>query len=80
MRLVIDGSFATEAPEPNDVDCALLFASDSILGAELEAEFGMGLPFVHLERLVEADFRLMTEQVFGSDRYGVPKGLVEIPL
>jgi hypothetical protein len=42
-RLVIDGSFVTEAEEPNDVDCVLLIERD--YPRDAEPSYRMGCPF-----------------------------------
>ncbi len=80
MRLVINGSFTTETPEPNDVDCALLIPSDYASDPDLEREFEDGLPFLQVERLEEDDFMFLIERIFATDRQDVPKGVVEVIL
>ena len=49
--IVINGSFVTDVPEPNDVDCALLI-SPGFPQMRSEAELIQGLPFldIHLVR------------------------------
>ena len=78
MRIVVNGSFVTDAYEPNDVDCALLvgrdFPDDPVADAELQA----GLPFIQAELLTQAAFDYYVNTHFGSDRFGVPKGVVEV--
>jgi hypothetical protein len=37
-----------------------------------------GLPFLDLELVESSEFSLLTEQIFATDRNGVPKGLVEV--
>ena len=73
-RLVIDGSFVTDRFEPNDVDCILLIAPDHILDPGALDEINEGLPFldVHLEE--PAEYTLLVEQFFATDRDGIPKG------
>ena len=43
MRIVVNGSFATEAWEPNDVDCVLLIGPGFPRDAEAEEELLAGL-------------------------------------
>lgn len=77
-RIVVNGSFVTDKPEPNDVDCVLLIGPDFPRDAAAEAELLAGLPFINLE-LVEAwVFQQLTEKTFATDRDSIPKGLIEI--
>lgn len=48
-RLVINGSFVTDALEPNDVDCALLIDADFPRDVAAEAQLRDGLPFIDME-------------------------------
>jgi hypothetical protein len=47
-RLVINGSFVTDAWEPNDVDCVLLAGDDFPRDEAAELELRDGLPLIHL--------------------------------
>lgn len=80
LRLVLNGSFATDADEPNDVDCVLLLGPDSTRDATAEAELLEGLPFLQIDLVEQADFDIMVEVLFASDRKSVPKGMVEVRL
>ncbi|MCH8839238.1 MAG: hypothetical protein IH831_00895 [Planctomycetes bacterium] len=66
--------------EPNDVDCVLLiergFPADAIAEAELKA----GLPFIEMKLVRQADFDEYVNVTFGSDRMGIPKGMIEVIL
>jgi hypothetical protein len=77
---VVNGSFVTDKWEPNDVDCVLLrgpaFPQDDTADAELWA----GLPFVQLAVVGPEEFELCVEQIYATDRYGHPKGMVEVIL
>ncbi|MEO8497930.1 MAG: hypothetical protein ABI614_22920 [Planctomycetota bacterium] len=78
LRIVLNGSFVTNIPEPNDVDCVLLidhtFPSDSASYDGLLA----GLPFVTTE-IAEIDgFHRFTERFFATDRNFEPKGMIEV--
>jgi len=79
-RLIINGSFVTSDPQPNDVDCVLLqgrgYDELSIAAAELE----QGLPFLSLQIVRQEAFDHLVDAFFATDRYGAPKGIVEIPL
>ena len=46
FRIVVNGSFVTDAYEPNDVDCALLIGANYPSDATADAELQQGLPFM----------------------------------
>jgi hypothetical protein len=79
-RLVLNDSFVTDTPEPNDVDCVLLpgpaYDVDSPAGVTLED----GLPFLQLEIVEDREFDELVHTIFASDRIGVQKGVVEVRL
>ena len=80
VRLVINGSFVTDAFEPNDVDCVLLPGpayNDASAACE---ELNVGLPFLSIQILRQPAFDALAETFFGTDRDGVGKGVVEIPI
>jgi hypothetical protein len=77
-RIVLDGSFVTDAIEPNDVDCVLLLGPDFDADSPAARELVDGLPFLDLQLVADPEFSLLTEVVFATDRNGVPKGMVEI--
>ncbi len=78
QRIIINGSFATDLFEPNDVDCALLLSDDFPLDPAAAAELSEGLPFVDLHMLEAKEFAIMVERIYASDRDSVPKGVVEV--
>ncbi len=80
QRLIINGSFVTDASEPNDVDCALLLSADFPLDPVAAAELGEGLPFIDLHMTEAKEFAIMVEQLYASDRDAVPKGVIEVVL
>jgi hypothetical protein len=80
QRLVVNGSFVTDKPEPNDVDCVLLIGSDFPRDASAEAELIEGLPFIQMELLMQEGFEHLTERVFATDRDLVPKGMIGVLL
>ena len=46
--------------------------------AAAEEELRLGLPFVHVELLEQADMDVMLETVFAADRKATPKGMIEV--
>ena len=79
-RLIVNGSFVTDRPEPNDVDCLLLIEAGFPRDAAAEKELLEGLPFIELKIVGPAEFTLFVEQIFGTDRQGAPKGMIEVAL
>ena len=77
---MINGSFVTDVPEPNDVDCVLLFGSDFPRDAEAEQELLNGLPFLEIQLVRQERFTMLVERFFATDRKWVPKGMVEVIL
>ena len=77
-RIVVNGSFATDKLEPNDVDCVLLIGADFPKDAAAEGELVAGLPFINLEMVDEAGFRQFTERPFATDWDMVAKGMIEV--
>jgi hypothetical protein len=73
-RIILNGSFATDVFEPNDVDCALLLSNDFPLDPIAAAELMEGLPFIDLHMTEATEFRIMVEQLFSSDRNEVVNG------
>jgi hypothetical protein len=80
VRIILNGSFATDVFEPNDVDCALLLSTDFPLDATAAAALAEGLPFIDLHMTEMREFRIMIEQLYASDRNAVPKGVIEVIL
>ncbi|MGE0608627.1 MAG: hypothetical protein AB7O62_16150 [Pirellulales bacterium] len=79
-RLVINGSFVTDAFEPNDVDCALLIHPDAVIDFVAEKALHDGLPFLDVQVVDREGFTMLVERFFSSDRHLVPKGMVEVSL
>ena len=77
-RLVINGSFVTEVLEPNDIDCVLLIGAGFPRDLRAEAELLAGLPFLELSLVDQADFELLVDEFFATDRHSVGKGMVEV--
>ena len=80
LRLVVNGSFVTDRPEPNDVDCVLLIGPGFPHDADAEKELLDGLPFIELKMVAAEDFTLLVEHIFASDRQAIPKGMIEVVL
>ncbi len=80
VRIVLNGSFVTDIIDPNDVDCVLLIGRGFPADAAAEAEFNAGLPFIEMKLVGQADFDEYVNVTFGSDRMGIPKGMVEVIL
>ncbi len=80
LRLIVNGSFVTHRPEPNDVDCVLLIGPGFPHDADAENELLDGLPFIELKMVAAEDFTLLVERIFASDRQAVPKGMIEVEL
>jgi hypothetical protein len=74
----LNGSVITDKIEPNDVDCVLLIGRGLPADPIAEAELNVGLPFLEMKLVGQADFDEYPNVTFGTDRMGVPKGLVEI--
>jgi hypothetical protein len=80
VRLIINGSFVTDAIEPNDVDCVLLQGPAYNETTPEAVELEQGLPFLSIQIVREAAFDYLTASFFGSDRNGLQKGVVEVVL
>jgi hypothetical protein len=78
IRLVLNGSFVTDVPSPNDVDCVLLQGPAYDDESPEAAELGRGLPFLELKIVEGEEFSLYLDIIFGTDRHGRPKGVVEV--
>jgi hypothetical protein len=77
-RIIINGSFVTDAIEPNDVDCVLLIGPGFPRDQAAEVELLAGLPFLELSLVNKPDFDLLVDEFFASDRHSIGKGMVEI--
>ncbi len=77
-RIVLNGSFVTDRYEPNDVDCVMLIDDDYPREMAANEELLEGLPFLTIELAYSKQFAEFTREFFGTDREGVPKGLIEV--
>ncbi len=76
-RIVLNGSFVTDIMEPNDVDCVLL-AAESTKDPTAEAELLQGLPFLEIILVDPVGFDQLVNVTFASDRFQIPKGMIEV--
>jgi hypothetical protein len=79
-RFIINGSFVTDTPKPNDVDCLLLLGLSYPKDRDAANELVSGLPFLQIDLVRQRDFDIMVERVFATDRVLIPKGMVEVIL
>jgi hypothetical protein len=79
-RLVVNGSFVTDAIEPNDVDCVLLIDASFPLDPYAQAELAAGFPFLDIDLVYQDAFDDLVEDTFATDRDMVPKGMIEVTL
>lgn len=78
-RIVLNGSFVTDIMEPNDVDCILLVPPGPPRDVRAFRELRAGLPFVDAIIVRSARrFEQYARGVFAKDRWGSPKGMVEV--
>lgn len=77
-RILLNGSFVTDALDPNDVDCVLLIGDDFPKDAEAESEIQEGLPFLDIELADAPTFDYYVDRFYATDRLELPKGLVEV--
>jgi hypothetical protein len=77
-RIVLNGSFVTDTMEPNDVDCVLLVPEGFPKDRAVEKELRQGLPFLEIALVGQEVFNEFVDVTFASDRYGEPKGMIEV--
>jgi hypothetical protein len=78
LRIILNGSFVTDVFEPNDVDCVLLVGAEFPHDTDAEKELGAGLPFLEIDLVDQDVFHRMTTSYFATDRFQIPKGLIEV--
>jgi hypothetical protein len=80
-RLLVNGSFVTEKPAPNDVDVVILPGEGyPRLGQKLEDD-ELSWPFLQvIVAADDADFEAWAIRQFGTDRNSRAKGVVEVML
>ncbi|MDZ4659727.1 MAG: hypothetical protein SH868_19305 [Bythopirellula sp.] len=77
-RIVLNGSFVTDIMEPNDVDCVLLFLPCARRHRQALRELRTGLPFLEIAIVTQAQFDEFVNDVFGTDRFDIAKGMIEV--
>jgi hypothetical protein len=80
QRLVLNGSFVTAEPNPNDVDCVLLLDPDHPRDYTAEEDLSEELPFLEIELADPVDFERLVGKFFATDRHFNPKGMIEVLL
>lgn len=78
QRIVLNGSFATDIMEPNDVDCVLLFAPGVRRDQAATKELRDGLPFLDIALADQRGFDGLVNEFFAADRWGSRKGMIEV--
>ncbi len=79
-RVIVNGSFVTDTLEPNDVDCVLLIGMDYSEDENAAKMLRDGIPFLDLQLVEDTEFGLLVNEIFGTDRDLLPKGVVEVLL
>ena len=77
-RIVLDGCFVTEVPEPNDVDFALMAEPGDIVDDDAVLELTDGLPFVDANVFDSEEFEPFLNSFFAFDRRHRGKGMIEV--
>jgi hypothetical protein len=80
QRLIVNGSFASDKWEPNDIDCVLLRGPTFPKDEGADAELWAGLPFIQMVVVGKTEFELYVETIYATDRHGTAKGMVEVIL
>lgn len=79
-RVVVNGSFVTDALEPNDVDCVLLIEAGFPKSLVAERELHVGFPFLDIQLADQDTFERLVEHFFATDRHLISKGMIEVIL
>jgi hypothetical protein len=77
-RIIINGSWVTDEPEPIDVDCVLLAGPDWGSHPAAEQELEDGVPFICPQIANARVFDVYVNTIFASDRAQRPKGMIEV--
>ena len=79
-KMLVKGSFISEVPEPNDVDCVLWL--DPSIAKEESAmdELEQGLTFIQVYVVEMEGYNHFITEFFATDRNNVPKGMLEVAL
>jgi hypothetical protein len=80
-RLILNGSFVTENPEPRDVDCVLIPGPAFVADSDATLALRIGLPYLSLQVVeTEDELDFFVNDLFATDRAGHLKGLIEVIL
>jgi hypothetical protein len=79
-RLIVNGSFVTDAIEPNDVDCVILAGPGFPRDRRAAREMRIGLPFIHLQLVRRRRFDYLVNVAFATDNQSQAKGMIEVIL
>jgi hypothetical protein len=77
-RLIINGSFVTDVPEPDDVDCVLLIGPGFPHDPSAEQGLIQGLPFLDVHLVRQDGWDELVGTIFATDRRLNPKGMIEV--
>jgi hypothetical protein len=80
QKLVVNGSFVTNKPDPQDVDCVALIGPTFGQHKISRHEWRTPLPFIHVELADAIIFEDYVERIFGMDGQLNPKGVIEVIL
>jgi hypothetical protein len=81
QRLIVNGSYATDTPAPQDVDLVILPGPDYPKDQKAATDEELIWPFLHvLVAADDADLEAWAMRDFGTDRQRRPKGVVEVIL
>jgi hypothetical protein len=78
LRVVLNGSWVTDEPEPIDIDCVLLADPDWGSRPDVEAQLEDGVPFINPQVANQRLFDEYVARIFASDRADRPKGMIEV--
>ncbi len=80
VKLAVNGSFVSDVPEPNDVDCALLLGPDYPKDKAADEELAEGLPFIQVYLLETVEYNGFVCEFYGTDWNNETKGVIEVTL
>jgi len=80
QRLVVNGSFVTDALEPNDVDCVMLPGPGAAPDSAAMEGLLDGLPFLDVQVVDQVAFDWLVASFFAASRNFVAKGMIEVIL
>jgi hypothetical protein len=77
-RIVVNGSFVTDVPEPNDVDCVLLAAADLKPDDPALTQLFADLPFLSSQVVDQGDLISLWIGFSPRIRDMSPKGMIDV--